>query len=110
MNTIIEGIIKAQINNINANNWGKVIEYIKSNYKFEDNFLGNSISLFHTLKQCDIIISDEDIKDTFNKLGYKNCKIIPLYNQIKEDTLKASEDILSNYVLDSLVVSDFINV
>lgn len=109
MENTIENFIKNHIEDINSSNWGKLIKDAPYDYDFNNELLYNFAQLFNIFKECNIVISEDKIKEAFKYLGYdNNCKIISLYNKVKSSDLKTSENILSS-ILDTMIVNDFIN-
>ena len=107
---VFKEFIEKNINNIEIENWAPVIRDLPYNYELSQNVCENLNSLFLIFKESNIEISNNIIEETFNKLGYNksDCTIIPLYNNIKGDTVEESLNELRKH-LDSTIKNFYIN-
>ena len=107
----LKEFIKGNLDEIENSRWDAIIKYLPYNYALSLNEYDSYNSLFQIFKESKIPISDNDIIDTFDKLGYKedSCTIIPLYNQVKgekvEESLKIIEDHLRKTIKDYIINS-----
>ena len=95
MNETTKLFIEKYIQDINSNNWDNVLYHIQNSFFHED---WDGISdLFKTFKKCNILIPNDEIKDTFELMGYTN--YIPFYNDEDNSTFKMIKE--TNSFLDS---------